>query len=424
VSRFAIVGAGQSGLQLSIALLKDGHEVTIYSDRTPEQIASGRVPSSMWMGSRALDHERALGICLWEDKGPLSDAFYVNIGDPEGNPLISWTARQFRYGQAVDQRVKFPTWMKIAEELGAEIVIGAVTLDQLDTIHAAHDLTVVAAGKGEIAGLFETDRSRTPYPGPRRHIGMCAVTNVPHQDPTGVSYNIVPYVGEAFGIPALTAAGSSIIWVVEAVPDGPMDRWGSVTSGDDHLKTMLGIFEDFMPWESERHADAVLTDDNAHLIGRVPPTVRKPIGKTPGGNAVVGLADVVVLNDPCTGQGANNAAHHAATMHRLIREQLEVGKPFDQAWMQRTFDEFWEYAQWPTALTNTLIDDDIPLHVVQLLGTAAVVPEIARRFVDAFTYPPDLEGYFFDADKAFDYIAVAEKRQEAHSNATTALAGV
>jgi hypothetical protein len=420
MSRFAIVGAGQSGLQLSVALLQDGHEVTIYSDRTPEQIACSQLPSSTWMGSRALDHERALGLCLWEDKGPLSDAFYVRIGDPEGNVLVDWSARQQRYGQAVDQRVKYPTWMKIAEGLGAQLVYRAVSVEDLEDIHRAHDLTLIAAGRRELSGLFEVDRTRTQFRAPRRHIGMCAVTDVPHQDPPGVSYNLIPYVGEAFGVPAYTAAGSSIIWLMEAVPGGPMDRWDAARSGPACLETMLGILQDFLPWEVERHADAVLTDANAYLCGQVQPLVRKPIARLPSGACVVGLADVVVLNDPCTGQGANNAAHHAAVMHRWVRE----GGPFNEAWMQRSFEEFWSYAQWPTRLTNTLIEDDIPMHVVQLLGRAAELPEIAQRFVHAFTAPQDLADWFFQPDKAFAYLDLVERRRAAFRTASAALTRV
>ena len=161
MSRFAVVGAGQSGLQLAIALVKDGHQVTVYSDRTPEQIATSRLPSSMWTSSRALDNERELGICFWEDQAPVSDAFYVTIGDPEGNVLVNFSARQARYGQAVDQRVKFPTWMKVFESLGGKLVIGTVDIEALETITQENDLTVLAAGKGEISKLFEIDEEKT-----------------------------------------------------------------------------------------------------------------------------------------------------------------------------------------------------------------------------------------------------------------------
>ena len=56
-----IIGAGQSGLQLGIGLLKQGYDVTIYSDRTPEQIYNGTVMSTQCMFHTALQHERARG---------------------------------------------------------------------------------------------------------------------------------------------------------------------------------------------------------------------------------------------------------------------------------------------------------------------------------------------------------------------------
>ncbi len=41
--KIAIVGGGQSGLQLALGLLKNNYEVTVFSDRTAEQIFNGRV---------------------------------------------------------------------------------------------------------------------------------------------------------------------------------------------------------------------------------------------------------------------------------------------------------------------------------------------------------------------------------------------
>jgi hypothetical protein len=92
--------------------------------------------------------------------------------------------------------------------------------------------------------------------------------------------------------------------------------------------------------------------------------------------------------------------------------------------MQRTFDEFWAYAQWPTALTNALIADEIPAHVVQTLATAGAVPEIARRFVDAFTYPPDLQNWLFDPALASSFVESATGRLRAFEAASAELAGV
>ncbi|MET3369959.1 UNVERIFIED_CONTAM: 2-polyprenyl-6-methoxyphenol hydroxylase-like FAD-dependent oxidoreductase [Jeotgalibacillus campisalis] len=62
-----IIGAGQSGLQLGIGLLDAGYQVTTISNRTPDEIAEGKVASSQCIFHNALEHERALGLDFWPD---------------------------------------------------------------------------------------------------------------------------------------------------------------------------------------------------------------------------------------------------------------------------------------------------------------------------------------------------------------------
>ncbi|MDI5982977.1 NAD-binding protein, partial [Amycolatopsis magusensis] len=47
--KILIVGAGQSGLQLALGLQGHGYEVTLISNRTPEEIRGGRVKSTQCM---------------------------------------------------------------------------------------------------------------------------------------------------------------------------------------------------------------------------------------------------------------------------------------------------------------------------------------------------------------------------------------
>src|SRR5690606_4145219 len=68
--RITIVGAGQAGLHLGIGLVQQGYEVTILSNRTPEQLRDGTVLSSQSMYDMALSLERELGIDFWEDNSP------------------------------------------------------------------------------------------------------------------------------------------------------------------------------------------------------------------------------------------------------------------------------------------------------------------------------------------------------------------
>jgi Styrene monooxygenase A putative substrate binding domain len=190
--------------------------------------------------------------------------------------------------------------------------------------------------------------------------------------------------------PALTTSGPCEIMVFEGIPGGPMDCWSEVRSADHHLDVSLDILRRLIPWEDERARSVSLTDSNGILVGRFSPTVRKPLARLPSGAVVLGMADVVCLNDPITGQGANNASKCASLYLNRILER--GGASFDAEWMQNTFDVYWEYARYVTARTNMMLRPPAA-HVLQLLGAAASKPQIARWFVNGFDNPKDLFPY-------------------------------
>jgi len=63
--RIAIVGGGQAGLPLALSLLDKGYEVTVVSNRTPDEIRHGKVMSSQCMFNASLQIERDLGLNQW-----------------------------------------------------------------------------------------------------------------------------------------------------------------------------------------------------------------------------------------------------------------------------------------------------------------------------------------------------------------------
>jgi hypothetical protein len=130
--------------------------------------------------------------------------------------------------------------------------------------------------------------------------------------------------------------------------------------------------------------------------------VRKPVGVLPSGAVMLGLADVVVVNDPITGQGSNNASKCAASYLSSILEHGD--RPFDAAFMENTFERYWDYAQYVTTWTNALLAPPPP-HVLQLLGTAAGNSRIARRFANGFDDPRDFFHWFMDPAAASAYLA-------------------
>jgi Styrene monooxygenase A putative substrate binding domain/FAD binding domain len=403
MSKILIVGAGQAGLQLALGLLQDGHDVTVVSNRTPEDIGSGRVMSSQCMFDAALQHERDLGLNHWEEECPDIEGISLAVPAPGGGKMIDWASRLEGPAQAVDQRIKYPAWMAEVEEKGGTVVIHDAAIPDLEDYARDNDLVIVAAGKGEIAQLFERDASRSPYSAPQRALALTYVTGMtPRPEFSAVCFNLIPTVGEYFVFPALTTTGECEIMVFEGIPGGPMDCWGDVTTPAEHLEKSKWILETFLPWEAERCRSIELTDDNGILAGRFPPTVRKPVGELPSGALVLGLADAVVLNDPITGQGSNNASHSAATYLAAIREHGDA--PYERAFMEQTFERSWDYVQYVTMWTNAMLGPP-PQHVLELLGAGNEHQEIAHRFVNGFNDPRDYFEWFMEPDKASRYLS-------------------
>ncbi|MEV4217216.1 styrene monooxygenase/indole monooxygenase family protein [Nonomuraea sp. NPDC049725] len=400
--KILIVGAGQSGLHLALGLLKNGYDVTVVSNRTPDDIRDGRVMSSQAMFGTTLGHERALGLDHWPHCPPI-DGIRFAVAGPDGGQAIGWAARLREPARSVDQRVKMPAWLAEVEELGGRVEIRDVTPADLETYAATHDLVLVAAGKGKIASLFERDAARSPYDAPQRALALTYVTGLaPRPEHSAVCFNVIPGVGEYFVFPALTVTGPCEIMVFEGVPGGPMDCWGEVRTPAEHLATSRSILETFLPWEAARCDGIELTDAMGTLTGRFAPTVRRPVALLPTGAPVLGVADVVTLNDPITGQGAGNAARCAAAYLQAILEHGD--RPFDQAWMERTFERFWEQARHVTDWTNALLAPPPP-HVLEILGAAGSLPEVASRFVNGFDDPTDFAEWFMDPDSARRYLA-------------------
>jgi hypothetical protein len=402
--RTTIVGGGQSGLQLGIGLLQAGHEVTIVTDRTPEQILNGRITSSQCMFANALDHERALGIEFWEDTCPPVEGISFTVPHPEipGAKAMEFSSRLDRHALSVDQRIKFPRWMEHFAASGGNLVIHEATVADLERYADESDLVVVASGKGEIGRFFDRDAERSQFDQPMRALALTYVTGMtPRPEHSAVCFNLCPGVGEYFVFPAETIGGACEIMVFEGVPGGPMDCWGDVTTPEEHLARSRWVLDTFFPWEGERCRSIELTDSLGTLVGRFPPTVRKPVGTLPSGRHVLGMADAVLLNDPITGQGSNNAAKGAATYLRRIVEQGDG--PFDAAWMQGTFEELWAYAKDVVGWTNALLLPPPP-HVLELLGAACGNATIAHRFVNGFDDPRDYWTWFMTPDAARAYL--------------------
>lgn len=399
-----IVGGGQSGLQLGCGLLSHDYRVHIVQNRTAEQIQNGRVLSSQCMFDAALQNERDAGLAFWDDTCPPVESINFCVPAPDGSGVkaIDWNGKLDRPALSVDQRVKIPAWMKEFERRGGRLTIADASVADLEAYARESDLVIVAAGKGDIARLFERDPARSPFDKPQRALALTYVKGMkPRPERSAVCFNLIPTVGEYFVFPALTVNGPCEIMVFEGIPGGPMDCWGEVKSPAEHLAKSKGILDAFLPWEAERCRDIALTDDNGILAGAFAPTVRKPIARLPSGALALGLADAVCLNDPITGQGSNNASKAAKIYLDAILAHGD--KPFDAAFMQATFERYWGYAQYVVGWTNAMLQPPPP-HVLNLMGAAQGFPALARRIANGFDNPLDLFPWFAVPEDAEAYL--------------------
>lgn len=409
--RITIVGGGQAGLMLGIGLVDAGHAVEIVQNRSADEIAAGKVLSSQCMFDMALQNERALGLDFWAETCPAVESinFTVPMPDGSGGKAIDWNGKLDKLAQSVDQRVKMPAFMAEFVKRGGRLTILDAGIADLERFAAASDLVVVAAGKGEIARLFERDAEKSAFDQPQRALALTYVTGMqPRPDHSAVCFNLIPGIGEYFVFPALTTTGPCEIMVFEGVPGGPMDCWKGLATPAEHLAKSKWVLDTFLPWEAERCRSIELTDANGILAGAFAPTIRKPIGRLPSGAIVLGLADAVCLNDPITGQGSNNASKAAKLYLDAILAHGD--RPFDAAFMQATFDRYWAYAQYVVGWTNALLLPPPP-HVLEIMGAAQALPTLARRIANGFSDPTDFFPWFAVPEAARDYLG--ELRQAA-----------
>ncbi|WP_063017935.1 flavin reductase [Nocardia nova] len=391
--RVAIIGAGQAGALLALGLRRQGCAVTLISDRTAAEIRAGAVLSSQCLfGSARRVLERISDL----EPADAPDIARLALTVEGTGTVVSALENP---AQSVDYRVSCAALIDAFVAEGGSFAVEDVTPEGLDGIAAEQDLTIVATGTGDLGRMFVRDRVRSPFDRPKRALAVAYVRGL-EPDETGaeLTISIAPGVGEVITLPALTTTGPCSILVFEGVPEGPMDCFDDVYSPQEHLQRCRKILDEVFPKVAARARHIELTDDGGVLRGRVTPGVRRPVTFTQSGHPVLGLGDAVVLNDPITAQGANNAVHAAGIyLDSILQRGTE---PFDTEWMRTTFESYWRsWGRWSVAWTNRVVDG-VPEHVLDLLGAAADEPSVAALFGTAFDDPSTAHDWWFDRTDA------------------------
>ncbi len=358
----AIIGSGISGLLAGLGFLKLGHKTTIYSelsaddwlDRMPPTGTAARFASS-------LDVERALGVAHWDDKVPQMEGIHLTFCPKPGRQLLDMLARFSRWGTAVDVRLQSHRWTHDFIERGGKFEHTKVGLARMDEIAAEHELLIVAAGKGEVGKIFARDEARSVYDKPQRMLSLSTVKNVamnryadgiPFKSP--VKFNFFGSEGEAFWVPFYHKSGAQTYSLVFEAKEGrALDRYRNVKNGHELLDIHKKIIKELMPWDWHWVKDAELADELGWLVGAFTPMVRKVAGRLPSGRIAMAIGDTANPMDPVGGQGANNNYRFLPILFAAVDAHQD--RPFDAAWMEATFDDYYRRSAVYTNRFNNML---------------------------------------------------------------------
>ncbi len=360
VSRIAIVGSGIAGCVAAHGFLADGHEVTLYTDRSRDAwLEASRPTGTAARFDLALSYERALGLNAWDAVAPRGEGVFLEFCPTLHNRLVRLAGRARNPFQAVDVRLQSHHWMHLFGARGGTLALETVTPERLDAIARRYDLTLVAAGRGPLAELFAPDPARSRYREPQRQLAMMitvggplAVPDVPYLP---VKFDFLGTDGEVFFIPYYHKDhGPSWNLLFEAKAGSRMDRFRDCSSGEDVVRVAKQVIGELFPWDAPFVRDMELADPLGWLVGAVTPVVRQPVARLPSGGFAVALGDTAISFDPIAAQGAN----HAVKQARFLVESVAAARgPLDARWAAHVCERFYlEQAEPAVQFTERLLE--------------------------------------------------------------------
>lgn len=397
-NKIAIIGAGAAGLHLGIYLRKNDIDVTIFTDRKPEEYASSKLLNTVAHHSVTIDRENSMGINHWPNAGYYGH--YYNIG---GEHPIKFYGDLKRPSRAVDYRIYLPTLMQDFEELGGEFSYEELTKEDLEPMSERFDLVTVCVGKFAFAGLFETNEAYSPFIKPQRALCVGLFKGIREDKTRAVTMSFAPGEGELIEIPTLSFNGMCTALVMENHFGGDMEVLMK-TKYDDNPQAFLDLLLEklkkhhpFVYERIDRKNFGLASSSRDILQGAVTPTLRQGTATLPNGKRVIALGDIHATVDPVLGQGANMATFSA----QIIGEEIVRNSVLDDRFIEHIEARRADRVQCATRWTNFCLDAlrKMPTPFMEFIQTMSQSREMANEFTDNFNYPEKQMDYFSNPDR-------------------------
>jgi 2-polyprenyl-6-methoxyphenol hydroxylase-like FAD-dependent oxidoreductase len=395
MTSIAVVGAGVSGLHLALFLQQHDVPVTIYTDRTGEEIAGGRLLNTVAHHHHTLERERALGVHHWDaDEYGYGCHQHSIVGTPEP---MRFRGDFDHPSSIIDYRLYLPRLMADYEERGGKVVIGAVDAATVERIGADHDLVVVAAGRGSGA-MFAPRPEKCPYDKPQRRLSAGIFHGVAYTEPKGVGVHMSIGHGEMLELPITSREGFATALLFENIPGGDLEVLGDISyeEGPGRFDEMvLEKLRQHYPMCAERvDPDSFGLMGPADLLqGALTPVVREDYARLDSGTYALAMGDAHCVVDPVNGQGANSASYSAWVIGHAILDDLAL----DEQFCRRVARERESFVCGVSDWTNMILNPEP--HVVGLLMAMAQNKPLCDAYTRNFNHP----------DRQWDAVATPER---------------
>jgi 2-polyprenyl-6-methoxyphenol hydroxylase-like FAD-dependent oxidoreductase len=395
MTSIAIVGSGVSGLHLGLFLQQHDVPVTIYTDKSAQQIADGRLLNTVAHHHHTLERERSLGVHHW-DAGEYGYVCHQHsiVGTPEP---IRFRGDFAHPSSIIDYRLYLPRLLEDYQERGGDLILGSIDADGIERISADHDLVVVAAGRGAGA-MFAPVPERCPYDKPQRRLCVGIFHGIEYTEPKGVGVHMSLGHGEMLELPITSRDGFATALLFENIPGGDLEMLADVSYEDGAAQfdeVILDKLQQHYPMCFERvdHSSFGLQGSRDLLQGALTPVVREDYVRLGSGKFALAMGDAHCVVDPVNGQGANSASYSAWVIGQAILDDFAC----DEQFCRRVARDRQAFVHGVSDWTNMILHPEP--HVVGLLMAMSQNKPLCDAYTQNFNHP----------DRQWDAVATPER---------------